>query len=72
VSGVEEVCEEEADELEGHRDHGVPDETEYGADREAIDVDIIRAAESGSEDCGFPIWRCCVCGGLFVSLLYIR
>ena len=32
VAGVQEVGEEEADELEGHGDQGVPDEGEEGAD----------------------------------------
>ena len=32
VAGVEEVGEEEADELEGHGDEGVPDEGEEGSD----------------------------------------
>lgn len=32
VAGMEEVGEEEADELEGHGDEGVPDEGEEGSD----------------------------------------
>lgn len=44
---MQEVCEQEADELEGHRYHAIPDEGEDGADREAIDVDFVWAAEAG-------------------------
>ncbi len=38
---MQEVGEQEPDELEGHADHAVPDETEEGANREAVDVDFI-------------------------------
>lgn len=67
VRGVQEVGEKEADELEGHGDHGVPDEAEEGADGEAFDVDFI-AEGAGGEDGGFPVRGCCVGGGLFVGL----
>jgi hypothetical protein len=33
VCSVEKIGEEETDELEGHRDHAVPDEREYGSYR---------------------------------------
>jgi len=36
MCGMEKECEEEADELEGHRDEEVPEEGEYGAGGEAI------------------------------------
>ena len=67
VGGVQEVGEEEADELEGHGDHGVPDEAEEGADGQALDKDLV-AKGAGGEDGGFPVGRCCVGGGLFVCL----
>lgn len=66
---MEEVGEQEADELEGRRDHAVPDEAENGADREAIDVDLIWAAETGGKYGGFPIrWYGIGCG-LFIGLI---
>ena len=67
VGGVQEVCEEEADELEGHGDHGVPDEAEDGADGEAFDEDFVAVGARG-EDGGFPVRGGGVGGGLFVGL----
>lgn len=67
VRGVQEIGEQEADELEGHGDHGVPDEAEDGADGEAVDEDFV-ADHAGREDRGFPVGRRGVCGGLFVGL----
>ena len=67
VGGVQEVGEEEADELEGHGDDGVPDEAEEGAHRQALDEDFV-AKHAGRQDGGLPIWRRCVGSGLFVRL----
>lgn len=67
VGRVQEVGEQEADELEGHADHGVPDEAEEGADGEALDEDFV-AKGAGGQDGGFPVGRGCVGGGLFVRL----
>lgn len=64
---MKEVGEQEADKLEGHRDHGIPDEGEDGADREAFDEDFI-AKSARSEDGSFPVGRCSVGGGLFICL----
>ncbi len=67
VRGVEEIGEQEADECEGHADHGVPDKGEEGADGEAFDVDFVRGAR-GDYKSGFPVWgRCVGCRG-FVGL----
>ena len=72
MGGVEEVGEEEADELEGHADHAVPDEAEERADWEAIDVDFVRGIEvAWGEDGGFPIGRCGICGGCFIGLCQV-
>jgi len=68
VRGVEEVGEEEADELEGHADHPVPEEGEEGADGEAVDEDVVGGGGAVCEDRGFPVWRGGVGGGLFVGL----
>lgn len=70
VGRVEEVGEEESDELEGHGDHGVPEEAEEGADGEAFDKDFI-AKSAGSEDGGFPVGWCRVCGSLFICLVHV-
>lgn len=67
VGGVQEVGEEEANELEGHADHAVPDEGEEGADGQAFVVDFV-SGHAGGEDGGFPVGRGCVGGGLFVGL----
>src|ERR1700761_7080045 len=64
---MQEISEQETNELEGHGDHAVPDKGEDGADGEAVDVDLI-GGHAGSEDGGFPVWRCRICGGLFVCL----
>lgn len=68
VRGVQEVGEQEANDLEGHGDHSVPDEGEDGADGQAVDVDFVRAAEAGREDGGFPVGWCRICCGLFIGL----
>lgn len=67
VRGVQEVGEQEANELKGHADHGVPNEGEEAADGKAVDVDFV-ACGARSEDCGFPVRRCRVGGGLFIGL----
>jgi len=69
VRGVQQVGEQEADELEGHGNERVPDEGEEGADEEAVDEDVIRVAGAGvgGEDCGLPVGRCGVRGGLLVG-----
>jgi hypothetical protein len=67
MGSVEEVCEEETDELEGHGDHGIPHETEDGSDGKAVNVDFV-AKDARGEDSGFPVRWGCVCGGLFVRL----
>ena len=41
MSRVEEVGEKKADKRKGHGYHGVPDEREQGADREAVHVDFV-------------------------------
>lgn len=66
---MEQVCEEETDELEGHGDHCVPDEGEDGADWETVDVDIVGVGGVGGEDGVFPVWRGGVGGCLFVGLI---
>lgn len=68
---MEQVGEQEADELEGHGDHAVPDEGDDGADGHAFDVNVVGTAEAGGEDGGFPVWRGGVCGCLFVGLLCV-
>jgi hypothetical protein len=70
VGSVEQIGEEETDELEGHGDHSVPEETEEGADGKTFDEDFI-AESAGSEDGGFPVGWCGVCGGLFVGLVVV-
>lgn len=69
---MQEVGEEEADELEGHAYHAVPNKGEEAADGEAVDEDVVRVVAAGGEDGGFPVGRCCVGGGLFVGLLVCR
>ena len=68
VGGVKEICEQETDKLEGHGNHGVPQEAEEGTDGKALDEDFI-AKSAGSENGGFPVWWCGVCGGLFICLI---
>lgn len=46
VRRVQEVGEQETDQLEGHADHAVPDETEYGSDGHPVDVYFIGTAEA--------------------------
>ncbi len=70
VSGVQEVGEEEANELEGHADHTVPDEGKEGADGQAFVVDFV-SGHAGGEDGGLPVGRGCVGGGLFVGLVLL-
>lgn len=67
VGRVEEIGEQETDELEGHGDHGVPEEAEERADGEAFDEDFV-AESARCENGGFPVWWCCICGGLLVCL----
>lgn len=69
MGGVEEVGEEEADELEGHGDHAVPDKGEEGADKEAVDVDVVRGGAAGGEDGVLPVGGCGVGGRLFIGLV---
>ena len=64
---MQEVGEEEADELEGHGDHGIPDETEERTNRETFDKDFV-AVCAWSQNGGFPVWRCSIGCGLFVCL----
>lgn len=70
VGGVQEVGEEEANELEGHADHAVPNKGKEGADGQAFVVDFVGRHARG-EDGGFPIGRGCVGGGLFIGLMFI-
>lgn len=44
MSGVQEVGEQEADELEGHAYEPVPDEGEERADEQAVYEDVVRVA----------------------------
>ena len=69
---MEKVCKQETDELEGHADHGVPDEGEECADGKTIYVDVVVASGAGwREDSSFPIgWRS-VCGGLFIRWRFL-
>ena len=67
---MEEVGEQETDELEGHGNHGIPEEAEKRADGEAFDKDLV-AKGAGGEDGGFPVGRCCVSGGLFICLGHV-
>lgn len=71
VGGVQKVGEQEADELEGHGDHAIPDEGDDGTDGHAFDVNVIGPAEAGGEDGGFPVGRGGVCGCLFVGLRFV-
>lgn len=64
---VQEVGEEEADKLEGHGYHRIPDKREDGAHGEAIDEYFIRD-HSGSENGGFPVRGSGVRGRLLVRL----
>lgn len=68
VGGVEEVCKEETDELEGHGDHAIPDKRKYGANGKALDVDIVGTTEAWRKDCSFPVGWCGICCGLFIGL----
>ena len=69
MRGVQEVCEQEADELEGHADQAVPHEAEDGADGEAVDEDGVGGVRAAwGEDRGFPVGRRRVGGGGFVGL----
>ena len=63
---MEEVGEEETDELEGHADHAVPDETEEGTDGKAVNIDFIGGMETRSEDSCFPVRRSGVCSCGFI------
>jgi hypothetical protein len=72
VAAVEQVGEQEADELEGHADHGVPGKGEEGADGEAVDVYIVAAVGVvggvREGDGGFPVGGGGVGGGGFIGL----
>ena len=65
---MKEVGEEEADEMEGHADHAVPEEGEEGADGETVDEDVVGGRGAVRKDRGFPVWRGGISGGLFVGL----
>jgi hypothetical protein len=68
VCGVEKVSQEEADELEGHGDHAVPDKGKDRANREAFYVDVVGPTEARCKNRCFPVRGCCICGCLFVRL----
>jgi len=68
---MEEIGEEEANELKGHGDGGVPEETKQRADWHAVEVDFIGAAKARGEDGGLPVGRSLVCSSLFVGLIAV-
>lgn len=68
VRRVEEIGEQETDELEGHGNHAVPDEAEYGADWHAIDIDLVRATKARGENGRLPVWGCGICCRLLICL----
>jgi len=67
VGRMEQVREQEADKLEGGRDHAIPDEREHRADGEAVDVNLVGTAEAGRENGSFPIWWHCVGSSLLIG-----